>query len=181
MMSALTTLILLLAAITSNAFRIIPSHAGTGTMAFSSKIDTDRTTINAIQCIRGGGSDYDSEYDEYDEESDVEDTKLSASAVKALKKAQAKKKAHAKKTVSASLKTKAKAAPKKSSGSGGIFKKIPYIVRALMNPFTVFAMTKGYFASLVNIDYLQEVRFFSYCLAGFVCVCTRMMIIMIGG
>jgi len=125
-------------------------------MAFSSKIDTDRTTINAIQCIRGGGSDYDSEYDEYDEESDVEDTKLSASAVKALKKAQAKKKAHAKKTVSASLKTKAKAAPKKSSGSGGIFKKIPYIVRALMNPFTVFAMTKGYFASLVNIDYLQE-------------------------
>lgn len=33
---------------------------------------------------------------------------------------------------------------------------IPYILKALLNPFTVFSMTRGYFASLVNIDYLQE-------------------------
>ena len=46
---------------------------------------------------------------------------------------------------------------KKKSSGGGLIKKIPYIVRALANPFTVFAMTKGYFASLFNIDYLQEV------------------------
>jgi hypothetical protein len=34
--------------------------------------------------------------------------------------------------------------------------KMPYILRALLNPFTVMSMTKSYFASLFNIDYMKE-------------------------
>ena len=34
--------------------------------------------------------------------------------------------------------------------------KLPYILRALLNPFTVMSMTKAYFASLFNINYMQD-------------------------
>lgn len=142
-MSTISILILLLAVFTSSqAFRVSNNNI---VLSPSQKL---HSSIHAIT-IRGGDSDYDSEYDDESEEEENE-SKLSASTVRALKKAQAKKKAATKKTVSASLKSK-----KKSSG-GGLIKKIPYIVRALANPFTVFAMTKGYFASLFNIDYLQQ-------------------------
>lgn len=156
MMSMLSILILLAAVLTSHAFRVT-SHAQSGIVAFQSKLDVHvPRSIHAIQSIRGGDSDYDSE-SEYDDESEVEeDTKLSASAVKALKKAQAKKKAQTKKTVSASLKTKTSSTKTKPKSSGGLVQKIPYIVRAVMNPFTLFAMTRAYIASLVNIDYLKE-------------------------
>lgn len=151
MVSVLSVLILLVAVLSSHAFR--PIHS-INTISTDFQADRDTQSFLAIQSIRGGGDDYDSEYDEYDEESEDEEiVKLSASAKKAMEKVKTKKKAQAKKTVSASLgKTKSK----KIKGPSP-FKKIPYIVRALMNPFTVFAMTKGYFASLFNIDYLQEV------------------------
>jgi hypothetical protein len=147
MMSALTILILLVAVFTSHAFRV---SSITSSIVASHQSQNLPLSIHAIQSIRGGDSDYESDYDDESEEEE-KNSKLSASTVKALKKA--KKKAEAKQTVSASLKSKST----KKKSSGGIVKKIPYIVRALMNPFTVFAMTKGYFASLFNIDYLQEV------------------------
>ncbi|GFH43857.1 hypothetical protein CTEN210_00330 [Chaetoceros tenuissimus] len=88
--------------------------------------------------IRGGDSDYD--YDEYD--SDVEaPTKLSSSAKKALEKAQTKKAKKSTKTVSKAM-------------SSGI--RIPYLFKVMLNPFTILTMIRGYFASLFNIDYLQE-------------------------
>ncbi len=150
MMSSLTILLLLLAVFTSHAFRVTSVTSSTG-------ITASKSSIYAIQSIRGGDND---EYDEYDSDSEEEEeevkSNLSASTKAALKKAQAKKNAEAKKTVSASLKSK----PKKQK-SGGIIKKIPYIVRCMLNPFTVFAMTKGYFASLFNIDYLQGVSVLS--------------------
>lgn len=149
MMSALTILILLVAVFTSHAFRV---SSITSSIVASHQSQNLPLSIHAIQSIRGGDSDYESDYDDESEEEE-KNSKLSASTVKALKKAQAKKKAEAKQTVSASLKSKST----KKKSSGGIVKKIPYIVRALMNPFTVLAMTKGYFASLFNIDYLQEV------------------------
>ena len=34
--------------------------------------------------------------------------------------------------------------------------KIPYIVRACLNPFTVIAMTKAYWQSLFNIHYMED-------------------------
>lgn len=100
-------------------------------------------------------NDDDDDYQESDEEEkeiEQEIEKLSASAKKVIEKSKDKKKAKIKQTVSESLKVSKK---KKSSGTS-VLKKIPYILRAFMNPFTVFAMTKGYFASLFNIDYLQQ-------------------------
>lgn len=128
------------------------------------------TTLPTVAFItpRGGGSaDYDSEYDydESEEESEEEEeiiqrkTKLSSSAVKASEKAKSKKVKASKKIVNASLGTEKKS--KKISAP--VVKKpkkkliyIPYILKAMLNPFTVFTMTKGYFASLFNIDYLQQ-------------------------
>lgn len=108
---------------------------------------------------RGGAiEDSDDEYDldksDFEEEYDSEeedDVKLSASAVAAARKAKLKEAKRSKKTVSNSLKKKTE---KKRSSP---LKKVPYIVKALLNPFTVLAMTKGYFASLFNIDYMKQV------------------------
>jgi len=156
MMSILSVLILLVVVLSSHAFRPIHSinTVSTGFLA-----NRDSQSFLAIQSIRGGDSDNDSEYDEFVESDDEEEiVRLSASAKKAMEKAKTKKKAEVKKSVSASL-SKSKTKAKKSKGtSPSVLKKIPYIVRALVNPFTVFAMAKGYFASLFNIDYLQEVR-----------------------
>ena len=159
MMSVLSLLILLIAVFTSNAFRV-SSSIGAGALALAGPGQNPNSisikTLSCIQTIRGGDSDSDSEYDQ-EEEDEEEDVKLSASAVSALKKAKAKKKAATKKTVSASLKTTSP--KKKKSGVGGsVAKKIPYIIKALLNPFVVFAMMKGYFASLFNIDFGHEVR-----------------------
>lgn len=154
MMSVLSVLILLVVVLSSHAFRPIHSinTVSTGFLA-----NRDSQSFLAIQSIRGGDSDNDSEYDEFVESDDEEEiVRLSASAKKAMEKAKTKKKAEVKKSVSASL-SKSKTKAKKSKGtSPSVLKKIPYIVRALVNPFTVFAMAKGYFASLFNIDYLQE-------------------------
>ena len=89
--------------------------------------------------IRGGSDyDYESEYD-----NDIETpTKLSSSAKKALEKANKKRAKISNKTVSKAMAT-------------GI--RIPYLFKVMLNPFTIVTMTKGYFASLFNIDYLQEV------------------------
>jgi hypothetical protein len=47
------------------------------------------------------------------------------------------------------------AVTKQEKKKGGILKflRLPYIVRACLNPFTVFAMTKAYWASLCNLNY----------------------------
>lgn len=90
--------------------------------------------------------------DEYDsDEEEKEDIVMVNSAVKATQKTKAKKTAAVKETVSAKLSVKK---PKKPS----LVKRfVPYIVRACFNPFTVMTMTKAYFASLFNLDYLAEV------------------------
>ena len=120
--------------------------------------------------------------DEYDDESEEEEvvvvvkkpTKLSSSAVKASTKAKQMKNKTSKKVINASLQKKKKvsrtkptptppvvAAVKKTKKKRRLLS-IPYVLKAFLNPFTVFAMTRGYFASLVNIDYLKEVRYRSY-------------------
>lgn len=124
------------------------------------------------RCSRGGAidldeeSDVDGEYDvdEYDseDEDDVEvdeDAALAASAISAVAKAKKKKVEEAKRAMSkAILRSKVAAEAKKRTKkkSPSLFKKIPYVIRAFINPFTVLAMTKGYFASLLNIDYMKE-------------------------
>jgi hypothetical protein len=44
----------------------------------------------------------------------------------------------------------------KKSGTTQIYKRIPYIIRAVLNPFTFIAMTKSYWSSLFNLNYLQQ-------------------------
>jgi len=122
------------------------------------------------RCNRGGAidldeeSDVDGEYDvdEYDSEDDVEvdeDAALAASAISAVAKAKKKKAEEAKRAMSkAILQSKVAAEAKKRTKrkSPSLLKKIPYVIRAFTNPFTVLAMAKGYFASLLNIDYMKE-------------------------
>ena len=96
------------------------------------------------------------EEDEYDsdiESSDVEDEediKMTKATISATRKAAAKATTAVKKEVNEKLATKKTA--KKSSALP-----IPYILKALLNPITVIQMTKGYWASLFNLNYLKEV------------------------
>lgn len=117
--------------------------------------------------FRGGDSDeyddddYDSEYDSDEEEEDepivTTAKKLATSTKSATQKKAAVKTAAMKSKVSvamASSSSKAAVATKKR----GIYKRfVPYIVRACLNPFTLVAMTKAYFVSLMDINYLKEV------------------------
>ena len=128
---------------------------------------------------RGGATlaaddEYDSEeYDEYEEES--EDEEEAAAALAAAAKAKAMRKAAKKAALSAStVKAAAKVKSKKSkdavnvklaatssrssssSSSRSPLLKIPYIIRACLNPFTVIAMTKAYWQSLFNIKFMEE-------------------------
>jgi hypothetical protein len=87
---------------------------------------------------------------------------LAASTVKASTKSKTQKAAAAKEAVNVNLmstsatshtKTKKK---KKSS----ILKMlhVPYIIGACLNPITLFKMTKGFWVSLFDLDYLKQVR-----------------------
>jgi len=124
------------------------------------------TRIQLLERFRGGADD-DSDYDEYD--SDVEEDEAEPIVVKTKKLAAATKLATAKKTAQRTAVTKAKvsaamskgssatASPVKAKGVGSWYKRhIPYIVRACLNPFTLVAMTKAYFVSLMDINYLKE-------------------------
>ncbi|KAL3801141.1 hypothetical protein ACHAW5_011089 [Stephanodiscus triporus] len=53
---------------------------------------------------------------------------------------------------SGSTATAAKSASRKS-----LYKRyVPYIIRACLNPFTLISMTKAYFVSLCDINFLKE-------------------------
>lgn len=100
----------------------------------------------------------DSDIDESEDESEDEEestSKLLASAKKATTKAQTKKTATAKKAINSGL---AEAATKPAKKKKSMLR-LPYIVRACANPFTLLAMTKAYFASLFNLEYAKKVRF----------------------
>jgi hypothetical protein len=90
------------------------------------------------------------------------DAALSASAVRAAAKSRAKKeasqKAASKKAVSDRLKQDGSSLTtkkKKKGVSSVVFFRVPYIVRASLNPWTVWKMTVAYWASLFNLDYLK--------------------------
>ena len=144
--------------------------------AFQNKVnsfsETSRATPNsslslAFNVHRGGAIDLDEYDDEYEEEYDVEeeeeeeeeeydeiDEKLSKAAKAAMEKARKKKEESTKKAIS-------KATKKRKTS---LFKllRVPYVLRAFLNPFTVAAMTKHYLASLFNVNYMEDVSFFSF-------------------
>jgi len=120
--------------------------------------------------IRGGEStalDDDDEEDDYSEEEEDDeelDASLAASAVKATVKGKKKqtnsKIKKAKSAVNKELAAKAtkteKVAAKKKHKSSSTFR-VPYIIRACLNPMTIVKMTTAYWASLFKLDYLKQV------------------------
>jgi len=102
-------------------------------------------------------SDTEEEEEEEEEEKQKILSKSTVSAAQKIKKkkiAQATSQSKAKVNTALLQKTNKK---KKRKTSVSLFKKlhVPYIIRACMNPFTVIAMTRAYFASLFNIAFLE--------------------------
>lgn len=161
-----TIIVLSCCSCNNDAFFVQANSSGFVSGKFSTVTSTSSPSI-AFVVPRGGdeADEYDSEYDfdSDDEEEEEEEeeivpvkTKLSSSTLKASSKAKSRKARTSKKIVNESL-SKKKAAPpavKKASKKKLLY--VPYILRALLNPFTVLTMTKGYLASLFNIDYLQQ-------------------------
>lgn len=90
-----------------------------------------------------------------EEETSKSTSTLASSAIKASDKSRKTKADKAKTAVSEELSQKKSAVSKKKKKSSRL--RLPYILRACMNPFTVLAMTKAYFASLFSVDYIKKV------------------------
>lgn len=102
-----------------------------------------------INRIRGGSAAIDVDIESSDEEeTDDEEEEEAPTLAKATRKAATK---AVKKSVAAAM-----SPPKKKSFSLGKFFKLPYIVKACLNPIVFFQMTAGYWKSLYNIDYMTE-------------------------
>jgi hypothetical protein len=86
------------------------------------------------------------------------DAALAASAAKSAAKARARKVAQASSASKKAVNAKLFASAPKKKKSSGLTKTlhVPYLLRALMNPFTAFAMTRAFWASLFNLDYLKQ-------------------------
>eukprot|EP00984_Skeletonema_dohrnii_P008834 scaffold3290_cov77-Skeletonema_dohrnii-CCMP3373.AAC.2 len=128
--------------------------------------------------FRGGAASDEYDSDEYDSEYDS-DEEEEPIVTKAKKLATSTKTATQKKALkqtavkTAALKSKVSVAMASSSSSSskpvakkkGVYKRfVPYIVRACLNPFTLVAMTKAYFVSLMDINYLnKEMQFKEAC------------------
>jgi hypothetical protein len=99
----------------------------------------------------------DSEDDEEEEEEESFDATLAAAALKSTQKTKSKartnKATEIKETMSAKLSTKKK--QKKKSLLEIL--RVPYILRACLNPATVLTMTKHYWASFFNLEYPPKV------------------------
>jgi hypothetical protein len=122
-----------------------------------------------LYMFRGGAASDENDADEYDSEYDSdEDEGVEPIATKAKTLATSTKSATQKKALkqTAALKSKVSVAMASSSSTSskavtkkkGVYKRfVPYIIRACLNPFTLVAMTKAYFVSLLDINYLKEV------------------------
>ena len=167
--SAAALLLLVALAGASDCGRTLPSSPSSAAAFVGRRRGHSLRSSSAGDAIlaRGGAAaldEYDSDLDvgadEYDSEEEEEairviPKKLKKSTVRAAKKAGSKKSAASKRAIGATLyETK----PKKRKASLAKVLRIPYIVRACLNPITCFVMMRAYLASLFNIDYLVEVR-----------------------
>jgi hypothetical protein len=124
-----------------------------------------RNTIVHLRCGASTVSDED------DDDSDLEEEIViphasSKSTLQAALQSKAKQESLSQAAVKSSVKatkTVLQSSMEKSKGtstkrrSSSILKKIPYIIRASLNPLILFSMTRLYFASLFNINFMQEV------------------------
>lgn len=151
---------MLMAVVTADAFM-----GGPSTTFVSQRI----TPVSPVALVVRGGAttatsedediEFESSEDEAveeeseDESEDELDPKLAKSAQAKVASVKTKvAKAAVQAAVAASIKPKAK------KSSGGLLKllHIPYIIRACINPFTFIKMTRAYFGSLVQLDYLND-------------------------
>ena len=88
------------------------------------------------------------------------DTPLATAALKSVTKTKQvlaqQKTAILKQTVQSKLLSSNNKQKKKNPSSSYYKRAIPYIIRAAMNPFTFWAMTRSYWASLFNLNYLHD-------------------------
>jgi hypothetical protein len=87
---------------------------------------------------------------------------LAASTLKASTKSKTQKAAAAKEAVNVNLMSSSATSHTKTKKKkkSGILKMlhVPYIIGAILNPITLFKMTKGFWVSLFDLDYLKQVR-----------------------
>jgi hypothetical protein len=90
------------------------------------------------------------------------DASLSASAVQSAIKSKVKRESAKKQAAKLAMSEELKSSPvdssskkiKKKPSSVSLFR-VPYVIRAFLNPATVFKMTVAYWASLFDLDYLS--------------------------
>lgn len=145
-----------------------PSRASLLAGLFDKIQNDENLNLTLLQSISRAGSvsdddEVEEESDDQDDddeevEEDQEESSLSKATQASLEKIKKQKRENVKEVIQASLPSSKKKKTKKSRSSSfpSSSVSIPYIFKALLNPFTVWAMTKGYFASLFNIDYIQE-------------------------
>jgi len=112
-----------------------------------SQLILDGTGVDFLLRIRGGSSAIDVEIESSDEDETDDEEEEAPELAKATKKA-----------VTKAVKKSVAAAMKSPSKKSNIFRflKLPYIVKACLNPVVLFQMTAGYWKSLYNIDYMTE-------------------------
>lgn len=177
-----SSLLLLLAVAVAASSSPLQRHVSFfGSRGYSGDNVLVENKFHSFLSVRGGDmmddeydtEEYDSEdeydeHDEYDSEEEEEvappvkkratkttSSSLSKSAAAAAVKARTNKVNTSKQTINASL-SKTKVTTTTKRGGLKVFKKVPYIVRVCFNPVTLVSMTKSYFASLFNINYLEE-------------------------
>jgi len=107
--------------------------------------------IDVMMNIRGGSAAIDVEIESSDEEEtddEEEEEEIIPKLAKSTKKAATK---AVKKSVAAAMAPK----KKKKSSSMSLFR-IPYIIKACLNPVVFFQMVAGYWKSLYNINYMAD-------------------------
>ena len=126
------------------------------------RITSSTTQHQQLYNIRGGDSEeeYDSD-DEVDEPIVIKTKKLAPSTKNAVqKKNTSNVKSKVKVALASSSSSSKKVSVSNNNSGRSMYKRyVPYIIRACLNPFTLMRMTKSYFVSLCDINYLKEVRY----------------------
>ena len=145
-LSAILACALLVLAGGVDAFRQLQSPA-ISSQQHSRSLFVDNS-LDLMNSIRGGSIDVEIESSDEEETDDEEEevSTLAKSAKKATTKA-------VKKKVTVAMTAKP---TRKKPSSLGTFFKVPYILKACLNPFVFWQMTAGYWKSLYNINYMAE-------------------------
>jgi len=134
---------------TVDAFRQ-HEHLPLQTAQHSLQTTLEGNDVAIVNRIRGGSAAIDVDIESSDEEETDDEEEEAPTLTKATKKAATK---AVKKSVAVAMKSSQKKSrfPKLSN----IFR-LPYIVKACLNPVVFLKMTSGYWKSLYNINYMSE-------------------------